>query len=135
MKNKPRHHAGFTLVESIMSILIVGVMYVAALNTLGASRVSQATIADQRRGHELAQQLLVEIVALPYADPTTGTTTFGPEAGESTTSRSLFDDIDDYNGWSETPPKLKDGTTISNLTNWSRRVTVEWVKTNNFNSA
>jgi MSHA pilin protein MshD len=129
-----RHNKGFTLIEAIMSILIVGVMYVAALQTLGASRVGQATIADQRRGYELAQQLLAEIVSQPYADPVTGATTFGPEAGEATGNRSQFDDVDDYNGWSEQPPKLKDGTAISNLSDWTRRVTVAWVDPSNLDT-
>jgi prepilin-type N-terminal cleavage/methylation domain-containing protein len=122
----PGNNAGFTLVEAMMSILIVGVMFVAALQTLGSSRLSQATIANQRRGYELAQQLLAEMIALPYKEPAGGTTN-GPDTGEVNGKRSLFDDIDDYHAWTEQPPALKDGTALTNLADWSRRVTVTWV--------
>jgi hypothetical protein len=35
--------------------------------------------------------------------------------------------VDDYHGWSSSPPVEKDGTLLSGLTGWQRSVTVEWV--------
>ena len=38
------------------------------------------------------------------------------------------DDVDDYDGWSGSPPEYKDGTVIPDLDGWARHVTVAWVK-------
>ena len=116
----------FTLVEAVVSLLIVGAMLVATLSTVGASRLSKYTISEHSRGQLLAQPLMAEILQQDYSDPN-DTPVFGIESGESTTTRVDFDDVDDHNGWVSNPPEQKDGTQISDLTGWERSVTVEWV--------
>ena len=74
----------------------------------------------------MADELLSEISQQPYLDPD-GSATFGTESGESSTPRSAFDDVDDYNSWTVTPPQYRDGTTIPDRTNWRQRVTVTWI--------
>ena len=113
---------GFTLIESVLSILIVGLMLVAALNTVGASKLGQARNAEQAVGPILAQQLLDEIVDQPYAEASSN---FGREAGESATVRTDWDDVDDYHGWSG-KPQLKNGTLIDGMDDWNREVSVTW---------
>ncbi len=39
--------------------------------------------------------------------------------------------MDDYNGWSESPPQFADGTAMPNLANWSRSVQVAFVNPTN----
>ena len=41
-------------------------------------------------------------------------------------SRVNLDDVDDYNGWSQSPPEYKDGTPIPGATGWTREVTVKY---------
>lgn len=72
----------------------------------------------------LAQQLMSEIVQSSYADPVSGSTTFGPESGEK---RSSYNDVDDYNGWSESPPANRAGAVIPGFTGWTRSVQVSYV--------
>jgi len=69
-----------------------------------------------------------EILSQQYIDPGPNAT-FGPEPGETTSppSRVNFNDADDYNNWSESPPQNKDGTVIPNFTGWTRNVSVCWV--------
>jgi type II secretory pathway pseudopilin PulG len=117
----------FTLVEAVMSMLIVGLMLVAALNTVGASRVSQTRNAEQSLGPMLADDLMAEILNRSYQEPV-DTVNFGRESGESGGDRSDWDDVDDYGGWSVSPPQNKDGTDIPDLEGWGREVTVRWVK-------
>lgn len=117
---------GFALVEAAISVLIVGIMFVAVLSTVGASRVSQYKTSISSQGHVLAGSLMDEILSQDYADPD-GSSVFGPEPGESTTTRSDFDDVDDFNGWSSNPPTDKDGTELSLLAGWTRSVTVQRV--------
>ena len=68
---------------------------------------------------------MAEILATAYSDPN-GSAVFGLEAGEAA-PRVNFDDVDDFNGWNQKPPKAADGTTIADRTDWRQRVTVERV--------
>jgi MSHA pilin protein MshD len=119
----------FTLVESLICIIIVGVMLTAALRAVGASSATQAKASNRAVGGMLAQSLMDEILQQAFEDPTSPS--FGPEPGE--TSRALYNDVDDYNNLTETPPKNLDGTAISNLSGWSRSVLVEWANLSNLN--
>ncbi len=123
---RTEERGAFTLVEVAVSLLIVGIMLVAALNTVGASRLSQHRITHYSRGQLLAESLMAEILQQDYWDPN-DTRVFGAESGESTTTRADFDDVDDYNGWSSDPPVQKDGPEIGGLSSWERSITVEWV--------
>ncbi|GAB4187591.1 MAG: hypothetical protein Kow00105_02250 [Phycisphaeraceae bacterium] len=121
---------GFTLVEAVMSILIVGLMLVAALNTVGASKVAQARQSEQVQGPMLAQDLLAEILSESFEEPV-DTPGFGRESGESGGDRADWDDVDDYDGWSGSPPQAKDGTELPGLSGWERTVKVSWAVPNN----
>ncbi len=51
----------------------------------------------------------------------------GIDDSEGTSNRTDFDDVDDYHGWSASPPEAKDGTALADYTGWTRSVTVEYV--------
>ncbi len=121
-----RGQTGFTLVEAAISTVIVSIMFVVALNTVGTARVAQHKASLVGQGRMFAESLMAEILQQSYQEPGS-TYVFGREAGESDTSRTAYDDVDDYHGWSESPPVAKDGTALPNSVNWSRTVTVEWV--------
>lgn len=125
-----RGNRAFTLVEAVISTVIVAVMFVAALNTVGASAVTQYKAALLSRGRLSAESLMSEILCRSYQDPE-GAPVFGREAGESASTRTAFDDVDDYHGWSADPPTARDGTPLPNSTGWQRTVTVEWVNSTN----
>jgi len=110
--------------------MIVGMMAVATLNALGAATKSSDTIGNRAIAAGLADELMSEIVQQPYSDPD-GSNLFGRESGESASPRSAFDDLDDYNTWNVTPPQYRDGTTISNRTNWRQRVEITRVTPSN----
>lgn len=127
------HTTGFTLVEAVMSILIVGLMLVAALNTVGASKVAQARTAEQAIGPMLAQDLMSEILSQRYQEPD-DSIVFGLELNELGSSRAAYDDVDDYHGWSASPPRAKDNSVLPDLANWSRHVTVARADTSDPNN-
>ncbi len=114
---------GFTLVETVVSTLLVGVVVVAALNTVSASMVGRQKMGDRGHAQLLAQDLMVEILQQAYEEPD-DTPIFGRESSENGGSREEYDDVDDYHGWSSSPPEYKDGTEIPNLDGWSRSVSV-----------
>src|SRR4051794_27329725 len=117
---------GLTLIEVVASTMIVSLMAVAALNALGAATKSANSIGNRAVAAGLADELMSEIVTQPYSD-LDGSPAFGRESGESTSPRSAFDDVDDYNGWNVSPPQYRDGTVIPDRTNWRQRVTVTYV--------
>lgn len=121
---------GFSLAEVAVSNLLVGVLLVAALKSSGSTLLTQRMIADMSRGAWLVDALVAEIQLLTYMEPGLSSSSIGLESGESGGSRSDYDDFDDYNGWSDSPPQNKDGTTIANLSGWQRKVSVEWVNLN-----
>lgn len=116
----------FTIVEAVISTVIVAVMFVAALSTVSASKVTQHRVALVNRGRLLAESLLSEVLQQSYEDPD-GAAVFGVESGEPTTVRADFDDVDDFDGWSSSPPAGRDGTPLTDSTGWKRTVKVEWV--------
>jgi prepilin-type N-terminal cleavage/methylation domain-containing protein len=118
-----RPRRGLTLLEVIVSTLIVGLMTVASLNSLGAATRSAMSIGDRAIALGLADDLMAEILPLAYSDPNT-TPTFGPEGAESSGPRNVFDDVDDFHGWNESPPKNRDGVTIPNRDDWRHKVQV-----------
>jgi type II secretory pathway pseudopilin PulG len=118
--------AGFTLVEVVLSTLIVSLMLVGALTAVGASAAGRQVIADRSRGAMLAQELAEEIISCHYADPD-DPNHFGPEADEA--GRADFDDVDDFREWSASPPVGPDGQARPYLDGWTRSVRVARVGT------
>ncbi len=124
------HRRAFTMAEVIISIVVVGTLVTASLSTLGAS-AKGAKLTDLRgRGTLLAQQLLSEILTMPYAD-TNEPALFGPELTETSGSRDTYDDVDDYHNYSPTSAEYRDGSVMSLGPGWRRSVSVVWVTANN----
>lgn len=124
----PRFRRALTLAEAVVSMVIVSTLLVAALTAAGGVRLTEQTNRDRVRGIQLAQDLLAEIMAQPYEDPDHTAGTFGlgsDEVGDG--SRALWEDVDDYDGWSASPPEEKDGTPLTGFEGWERRVAVAWV--------
>lgn len=117
---------GIALVEAAFAVLIVGLMLVAAIQTVGASRLTQLKTADRARAQQLAAGLMAEILSQAYSQPGGGGV-FGPESGEAGGTRAYFDDVDDYNGWTASSIEAKDGAVINGFAGWSRSVSVAWV--------
>ena len=130
----PRRARALTIIEAVIASGVVGVMLVAALGTVGATKTAEYRTADRLKGAMLAQSLMSEIVQQPYQDPGL-LPLFGHELGESSATRIDCNDVDDYHGWDASPPQYKDGTVIPNATNWRTTVTVEKVKPANLNQS
>ena len=114
------------MAEIMVSTAIVGLMVVAALNAAGMSVKTQRLNVDKLTGPGLAQDLMTEILSMPYADPQSPAAAIGVDTGESSASRSTFDDVDDYHSLSSSDFKARDGTVRSGYTGWSQAVTVAY---------
>ena len=118
-----------SLVEVAMASLLVGVLLVAALNSVGARLRHQAMLTDRQHAHLLAEELLAEVLQHRYEDPDEAPV-FGVESSESGGTRAPFDDVDDYHSWDQSPPQDRAGTPMTNGSRWRRTVSVEYVLAN-----
>ncbi|HEV2687913.1 MAG TPA: hypothetical protein VGV35_05140 [Bryobacteraceae bacterium] len=107
----------------MFSLVIVAVMMSAALATVGTASRNRNQQEEMLRGITLARRLVSEIVQQKYQQPSATTTVLGPETGET---RSTYNDVDDYAGYSDSPPVDSSGTAIAGYTGWSRSVEVKW---------
>jgi len=125
---------GFTLVEATLSLVIVSIMLVASLALFGSFARASRARSDQTRAMLLAQQLMGEIVQYPYSDPngSSNPNVLAPDAGET---RSTFNDVGDFNGWSESPPVDRSGVALAGFTGWKRSVAVSFVDPTNPSAA
>jgi MSHA pilin protein MshD len=109
---------GVTLVEMVVVIVILAIALTAVTQTIGQNTISGAYTYDETKAIELAQSYLNEIKSkrfdenspiggVPPCDGVSGVsactvnldTELGPDSGES--SRSLYDDLDDYDDLDE----------------------------------
>jgi type II secretory pathway pseudopilin PulG len=125
-RSRARDARAFTLVEATLSVLIVAVMLVAALSTLGATGLLRRQTEQVAAGPLLAQELMNEILSKAYEEPV-DSPQFGREEGESGGHREAWDDVDDYDGWSASPPEWPDDTPQVAFAGWERSVSVAWV--------
>lgn len=117
---------GFTLVEAAVAIVIVGVMFVAAITTVASAAQSRRVIAGWRRADGLARALLYEAEQCPYGT-TGGSIVPVVVITVGTPTRASFTTIDDYNGYSESSATAQDGTALTGYAGWQRSVLVERV--------
>jgi type II secretory pathway pseudopilin PulG len=121
-----RIRRALSLIEVVASTLIVGVMAVAALNSLGAATRSSESIGNRAVAIGLGDELMAEILQAEYSEPS-GAASLGPDGGELGGPRSAFDDVDDYDGWNRSPPQYLDGTPMLDRDDWRHRVEVDYV--------
>lgn len=116
--NAPRSRSasksGTTLVEAVIATLILAFAVSAVATALMAGTQQSYEALDASLAADLAQGVMEEIIALPYNDPD-GSGAIGPDAGE--TDRTLFDNMDDYHGFSEVAGAVSDaqGTAYPSL--------------------
>ncbi len=118
---------GFTMVETAVSTLLVGLLLVGALRTAGSSMLAQNQSMRRAQAAALADSLMTDILGKSYMEPGATASAITRESGESSTSKVSYDDVDDFNQWQEQPPQAADGTALSNLSGWKRKVLVSWV--------
>lgn len=127
--DRQHHRAGLTLVEVVISSLLVGMLMVSALKCVGAVIRGRVGVSDSGKAGQLARQLLSEIIEQDYEDPN-DIPVFGPETlgGETLLGpRNVYDDVDDFDLWSQSPPVDRDGVALPNMTGWTREVSIDWV--------
>ena len=106
---------GVTLVELVVSIVIIGI---AASTVLGVFATTSASSADPMIRHQaaaIAEAYLEEIRLRAFDDP---------DGSDSEASRVDFDDVDDYDGLTDVGARDQFGNAIAGLSDYTVSVTV-----------
>ncbi len=129
---------GFTLMETIISIIIVAVAVVGILSVIYNVTQKGINPVMELKACELGQAMLDEIMLKRWDEDTplggghidVALANIGTETGE--TNREDFDDVDDYDGYSDgtsnEPLKDEAGNVLTGFTGFSRSVTVTFEK-------
>jgi len=126
-----RYKKAFTIVEVLVAIVLIGIAIASLVAVSISSTKSNAAGTDLSTAEFLVEQVKEMTALLPVIDPQTGTDfPFGPEPNE--TSLADYDDLDDFDGATFSPPINADRQTLSDFTAFSQQIIVENVDPKNF---
>ncbi len=119
---------GISLPETVVSILLIGFVLVSTLQIVSPMVNSTSLHTDRLVAANLASELRDEIATKLFVDPdAVDPDSIGLDADDARINRLDFDDIDDYHGWSSSPPEISRGVANTGLSGWSRTVKVSHV--------
>jgi MSHA pilin protein MshD len=114
MRSLPRkQERGFTLVELVVAMVVVSVALGGVLMVMNYTVQHSADPMLQHQAVAIAESYLEEVLLKPFDD--------GPYGGAT---RSLLDDVDDYNGLSDSGAHDQNGTPINGMGNYTVAVAV-----------
>ncbi len=124
-----KYKSGFSLIEVLIAVLLVGLAIASLVAANGAFTKANGAGTDLSTAEFLIGQIRELTTLLPVIDPQSGVSTFGPETGETLVG---YDDLDDFDGATFSPPIDVDRIVLSNFTAFHQLVTVENVDASDF---
>ena len=115
MPRLPVHHNGATLIELVMTIVIISVAIAGVVGAFALITGRSADPLNQTRAVELAQLYMDEIITRKYDHnaPQGGVPRYSGGCSiateEGAGNRGLFNDVDDYDGLADSPPEDAEG--------------------------
>lgn len=126
--DRPSRRRGFTLIEAALATAIIGLGLVSGIRLFAACTQQNHASNRMTIAMLLATNIHEAMIGLSFNDPSTGTTHFGPEAGETL---QTWDDVDDFDGSTFNPPINSQRQSLGELGQYSQLVTVWPVLMNN----
>ncbi|HEX8521792.1 MAG TPA: hypothetical protein VF669_06005 [Tepidisphaeraceae bacterium] len=115
---------GFSLVEALMASVVLAAAVIGIGATLGATYKQTTVTEESGIALDLGRSLMEEVSAKPF-EITSGTNAAG---WPSVTNRTLYDTIDDFNGYTDTSDSIKTWNNstvdVGNGKTYTRTVTV-----------
>lgn len=112
-----KRQSGVTLVELIISIVIIGVGLAGVLGALSRASIFSAHPMVSKQLGAIAEGMLEEVMLQPFDAVAGGAT--------ATCARNTFNDIRDYNGYSSNTICDQDGTSVAGLGGYGVSVGVQ----------
>jgi type II secretory pathway pseudopilin PulG len=116
-----RPRAAFTLIETSLATMIVGVGILSVMQLFFACTRQNASATSMTTAMLLAENIQETMANLSFNDPAYGRTYFGPEPGQTLGS---YDDVDDFDGQTFSPPIDATRKPIPALSSYSQVVSV-----------
>jgi prepilin-type N-terminal cleavage/methylation domain-containing protein len=119
-----RSDRGYTLLEVVLAVVLMAILFPPLIQWLGGMAVTGAKVDRLPTAVQLGSELLEEIKSRKFDELSakvsgSWSTVLGPDAGESSTNKNDFDDVDDFNGWAQ--------NFASPYTGYSATVTMSYV--------
>jgi prepilin-type N-terminal cleavage/methylation domain-containing protein len=124
-----KYKNGFTLIEVMIAVILVGLAIASLVGANISFTQANGAGTDLSTAEFLLEQVKELTTMLSVVDPQTGTATFGPETGETLTG---YDDLDDFDNQSFSPPIDAGRNTLNNFASFSQQVIVQNVNPSNF---
>ena len=119
---------GFSLIEVLIAIMLVGIAIASLVAANSSFTKANSAGTELSTAEFLVEQVRELAVLLPVIDPNTGESTFGPE--EATLAE--YDDLDDFDNASFSPPISADREVLNDFAAFSQQITVENVDAGDF---
>ena len=122
-------HKGMTLVEMVISIVLISIAITAVLSAFSTSMGRSSDPLWKSKSLKLAQLYLDEILSKKYdsSTPLGGIpATTSCSVASSVGNRATFDDVGDFNGVNDSPPELVSGA-LADYANYRVQVSVSCV--------
>jgi MSHA pilin protein MshD len=113
--NRQQSQSGFTLVELIVSIVVIAVAVTGVLLAVQFTTMHSADPMIRQQAVAIADAYMEEIMLQRYKDPD----------GDNDEPRSKFDDVYDYNDVNNEEPRDQTNSTMPGLENYRVDVQVE----------
>ena len=120
MTPRARSRAGLTLVELVISLVVIGIVLSGSFLALRQTLLSSADPMLQQQAVAVAEAILEESLGKAYRDPDDGNVCPAPEA-----ARPLFDNVCDFQGYDETGVTTQEGVAVAGLETYRVRVAVD----------
>ncbi|MGB2863588.1 MAG: prepilin-type N-terminal cleavage/methylation domain-containing protein [Sedimentisphaerales bacterium] len=124
-----KYKSGFSLIEVLIAILLVGLAIASLVAANGAFTKANGAGTDLSTAEFIIGQIRELTMLLPVIDPETELFTFGPESGETL---AVYDDLDDFNGATFSPPISAERIPLNEFSAFYQQITVENVNPSNF---
>jgi prepilin-type N-terminal cleavage/methylation domain-containing protein len=124
-----KYQSGLSLIEVLIAVLLIGLAIASLMAANGAFTKANGAGTDLSTAEFLIGQIRELTMLLPVIDPETELATFGPESGETLID---YDDLDDFNGATFSPPISAERTTLNDFSSFSQRITVQNVNASDF---
>lgn len=121
-----RHSHGFTLVEMILAMVIIGVGVAGVLAAFQAGVRGSADPVIHKQMLAVAEEMMEEVLLKPYVDPEgdAAPTNALAACGAAGSARNAFDDVADYHGYQTTGICDIDGAAVTGLETYNVSVAV-----------
>jgi len=136
MRSAKKRQSGFTLLEIIMTMLVGAIIIPPIILMIVTALRAPTVMSGTIKGNSLASDMMEEILSKSWDENSTDTgpiadgiktlpANLGPDGGET---RPSFNDVDDYNGYSESPPTDHQGQVITEFSDFTRSVQIFYVQ-------